>query len=132
MNIFFFMCEKMPNIVLPDTCETFCGRIFIFWVRVLKKIRKRFFFFFFICTGEYFFFTLQPTFFFFICENIRERLYLWKHVKRKFSCNFCCMFFFKYNLFFYMLNQEKTFFMGTFFSCMKSIFSFFQIFFYHV
>lgn len=70
VKIFFFMCEKMPNIVLPDTCETFCGRIFIFWVRVLKKIWKLFFFFLHrrICFLHY----NQLFFLSFIFENIRE------------------------------------------------------------
>ena len=52
--------------------QTFCGRIFIFWVTVLKKIWKHFLL---VCTGEFFSFsfTSQPTFFFYF--------YLWKHTR---------------------------------------------------
>lgn len=58
-----------------------------------KNLKTCFFFFF---AQENMFFTLQPTFFFFLSslKTYENFFYLWKHVKKKFSCDFWCMFFF--------------------------------------
>lgn len=94
VKIFFFMCGKMPNIVLPDTCETFCGRIFIFWVRVLKKIWKHFIYFF--AQENVFYITTNFFFLSFIFENIRELfLSLKTRKKRNSRVIFGACFFFQ-------------------------------------
>lgn len=81
------------------------------------------------------FFTLQPTFFSFIviCEKIRELFLSLKTRKIEILVWFLLYVFFKDNFFFYMLNQEKTFFLGeNVFHAWKLFLLFFRIFFFLV
>lgn len=84
---YFFSCVKKCQTlfslihVIPNGNQTFCGRIKIFWVRVLKK-KKRFFFFLF--AQENFCFLHYNQLFFLLLSSVKKYenfFYLWKHVK---------------------------------------------------